>query len=206
MDGSCLGAAIRGADADENVFRGDLGIFHDDIEITALIKDAGIYELIFQIVLAAPAIFFQQLLVGICGVRIFVEILHVGVRRSVVQVEVILFHVFAMIAFMDCETEHAFFENGIVSIPESDGKAEILVTIANAGDAIFIPTVGTRAGVIVREIAPGVATLAVILANSAPSALRQERSPTIPVAFALLIHVQANTFASVVDGHGGLSN
>jgi hypothetical protein len=111
-----------------------------------------------------------------------------------------------MIAFMCGETEHAFFENGIVSIPESDGKAEILVTIAKTGDAIFIPTVGTRAGVIVREIAPGVATLAVILANSAPSALRQERSPTIPVAFALLIHVQANTFASVVDGHGVLSN
>jgi hypothetical protein len=111
-----------------------------------------------------------------------------------------------MITFMGSESEHAFFENRVVSIPESESKAEILVAIANTGNAIFIPTVGTRAGMIVREIAPGVAILAVILADGAPGALRQERAPTIPVALALLTHVQANTFASVVDGHGGLSN
>jgi len=143
VDGGNFRAAIRDIDADQNIFRCDLGILDDDIEIAALLEDAGVYQLEFPIESVASAVFFQELFVGIRGMRIFIEILHVGVRRSVIQVEVILLHILTMIAFVGGETEHALFENGVVSIPENERKAEILVTIADAGDAIFIPTVGT---------------------------------------------------------------
>ena len=60
------------------------------------------------------------------GVRIgrlgiLVEVLHVGMGRCVVEVEVILLDVLPMIAFAVSQPEEAFFENGILPIPQRQG-------------------------------------------------------------------------------------
>ena len=75
------------------------------------------------------------------------------------------------------------------------------MAVADAGDAIFIPAIGARAGVVVREIVPGVAIGAVIFADGAPGALGNKRTPAVPVPDPLVVHLQAIAFAGVVDVH-----
>ena len=62
-------------------------------------------------------------------------------RRRVVEIEVVLLHVLAMIAFVCVEAEHALFENGIARVPKGQREAQILMAIADAGDAVLIPPV-----------------------------------------------------------------
>ena len=48
------------------------------------------------------------------------------------------------------------------------------------GHAVLVPAVRARAGVVVREVVPGVAALRVVLAHGAPGALAQVRAPLVP--------------------------
>src|SRR6476661_8478292 len=57
----------------------------------------------------------------------------------------------------------------------------MLAPIADSGDAVLIPTVGSRPCSIVRQVFPRVAVRAVILADRAPCALAEVRAPTLPV-------------------------
>ena len=59
---------------------------------------------------------------------------------------------------------------------------------------------------IVGEISPCVTIPAVVLADSAPGALGQIRTPAVPVALALLIHTEANALKRFVNVHGDFSN
>ena len=40
------------------------------------------------------------------------------------------------------EAEEAFFQDRIMTVPERQGKADVLVTVTEAGEPVFIPTVG----------------------------------------------------------------
>ena len=55
------------------------------------------------------------------------------------------------------------------------------MAIADAGEAVFVPAVGARPRVVVREVVPGRAVRAVVLAHRAPGALAQIRPPALPV-------------------------
>ncbi len=73
--------------------------------------------------------------------RIFVQILHVRVRRRRIEIEVILLHILAMVAFVARQAEHAFFEDGVALIPESKRKAKQLTAVGDAGDSVLVPAV-----------------------------------------------------------------
>ena len=60
----------------------------------------------------------------------------------------------------------------------------------DAGDAVLAPAIGAAAGVVVREVVPGVAVRAVVLAHRAPLALAQVRPPRLP---ALAVRVLGQT-------------
>src|SRR5580658_601895 len=184
-EGGRLGAAVHDRDLDEDVFDIGFRVFDENVEISVFVEYSGVEQLVFWIVSAAAAIFFQQLGIRKCSLRIFVQILHVGMRGSAVEVEVTFFYVLAVIAFFSGEAEESLFEDGIALIPQRDGEANQLAAIADSGEAIFIPAVGSRAGVIVGEIFPGVAVGAVVFADSAPGALAEVGSPALPVAFAV---------------------
>jgi len=154
VDGGNFRATIRDIDADQNIFRCDLGILDDDIEIAALLEDAGVYQLEFPLESVASAVFFQELFVGIRGMRIFIEILHVGVRRSAVEVEVIFFDVLAVVTFAAREAEDALLQDWVFLVPQRKGKADALVTVANAGDSFFVPAVRFGASGIVGDEVP----------------------------------------------------
>jgi len=98
------------------------------------------------------------------------------VSRRAVEVEVVFLDVLAVVAFVAGRAEDPLFQDGIAPIPQRQGKADVLVTVADAGDAVFVPAVRPRAGMIVGEIFPGGPIRAVVLADRAPGAFAEVRS------------------------------
>src|SRR5947209_15314549 len=68
------------------------------------------------------------------------------------------------------------------------------MAVADAADSVFIPAIGARARVIVRQIVPGRAICAVVFAHSAPRALTQIRSPTFPMRCPLARSLKPSLF------------
>src|SRR5262249_6087459 len=100
-----------------------------------------------------------------------VEILHVGMRRGAVQVEVVLLHILTVVALAVGQPKQPLLQDRILSVPERHSKAEPLFFIRNAGQAVLAPTVSARMRLLVAEVIPRIAILAVILPHSAPLAL-----------------------------------
>jgi hypothetical protein len=111
-----------------------------------------------------------------------------------------------VIAFRSSKPKQPFLQKRITTVPKCDGKTQKLVPVADTGYAVFVPAIGTRTGVVVREIAPRVTTSAVILAHRSPSTLRKEWAPTVPVIFFLLDQKQTNALGGVVDAHWGFAH
>ena len=170
MERRRIGATVDDGDANQDVVRIVLGVLDEDIEVAVLIEDAGVHQLIFGLQPRAMTIDFQQPRVRKFQLRIFVQALHVGVRGSGIQVIVIFFDVLAVIALRAAQAEEALLQNGIASIPEGECKTEALVIVTDAGDPVFGPAIGTRAGVVVGEIIPGRSISAVIFSRIAPRA------------------------------------
>src|SRR5262249_20071671 len=137
--------------------------------------------------------------VGIFRLRILVQILHVGMRGRGVQVEVILFHVFAVIAFIAGKTEEPLFKDGVASVPKRKREAHALVAVADSRQPILVPAISPRPGLLMRKILPGLAVSAVVFANGAPSPLAHVRPPALPVSAAIVRLLQAHFFF----GHEG---
>ena len=176
-----LRSTIGDGDLDQNVFNIRFRVFHDDIEVAVVVENSGVEQFEFRLVFSAAAVFFDQSPIWELRLRVLVQILHVRVRRRAVKVKVIFLDVFAVIAFVTCQAENALFENRVTLVPQRDSKAEELSAVADASEAIFIPAVCARAGLIVREVFPCVAIRTVVFANRAPGALAKIWSPTLPV-------------------------
>jgi len=137
----------------------------------------GVDQLEFRIVPAALAVANDNLLVRVCLLRVFVQVLHVRVSRGTVEVEVILLDVLAMIAFAVGQPEHALLEDRVVAVPQRQRETQALPVVTDTGNAVLAPAVGARARLIVTEVIPGISVLAVVLADSAPLPLAQVRAP-----------------------------
>ena len=84
--------------------------------------------------------------------RIFIEHFHVAVSRGIIQIEVILLYVFPVISFAVSESEEPLLENRVVAIPQRQRKAKPGFFVANAGQTVFAPSVGTRTCVIMWKV------------------------------------------------------
>jgi hypothetical protein len=80
-----------------------------------------------------------------------------------------------MISLGPRDAEEPFFEHFIILVPEGKSKAETLVVIADACDAIFSPSVRPRARMLVGKVCPGVAIPRVVFPNGG---LENERHGT----------------------------
>src|SRR5207244_3686759 len=77
------------------------------------------------------------------------------------------------------------------TVPQREPEAEQQVVVAKPADPVLTPAVGAAARMIVREIFPGIAVFAVILAHRAPLALAEIRSPSSPMlAVSYLLEAQ----------------
>jgi hypothetical protein len=65
-------------------------------------------------------------------------------RRRTIEVKIILFDIFSVIALVSGKTEITLLKNGVLAVPESQGETEPLAGITDAEDAILSPAVGAR--------------------------------------------------------------
>src|SRR5215469_7218114 len=93
---------------------------------------------------AATPVFLHQPGIGKLQLGILIEKLHVGVRGCGIEIEVVFLYVFSVVTFISSEPEQTFFQDGIVAVPKGQSKADQLMPIANAAQAVLPPTVGPR--------------------------------------------------------------
>ena len=187
-------------DLHEDVVGAALGVLHEDVEVPVVVEDARVEELVLHVVAVAPAVRLHQVGVGIGRLRVLVEVLHVRVGRRAVEVEVVLLHVLAVVPLAVGQSEEPLLEDRVLPVPQRQRKAEALLVVGDAGQPVFAPAVGARAGLIVGEEIPGVAVLAVILADRSPLALAEVGPPFLPVDLLLASLLQSCGFG----GHGCL--
>ena len=180
VEWSRLGAAVVNAQAHHDVLRVLLGILDFDVEVPVIVEDARVEEFVLRALAVSGLVLPHQLLVGELALGVLVEPLHVRVSGQVVEVEVVLLHVLAVVSLAGHHAVEAFLEERILLVPEGEGEAEHLIPVADAGESVLTPTVGLGPGLGVREIGPGVSVARIVLADRAPGALRNVRAPVPP--------------------------
>ena len=159
----------------------------EHVEIAIFVEDARIEQFVFEILIAPARVLSHQVFVGEARLGIFVEHLHVAVRRRAVEVEIVFLDILAVIALRAGQAEQPLLQDRIMSIPERQREAEILVAVANSGESILVPAIGAAASVVVREVRPGAAIVAVVFADSSPGALTEVRPPVFPVGLLIAV-------------------
>jgi hypothetical protein len=129
-----LRTEVARRNSNQNVFRIGFGVFDERVKVPIIIKRPGIEEFVFEFFTRAAPVCFYQIPIRKFPLGIFVEILHVGVCRCAVHIEVVLLDVFAVIAFTVREAEEALFQDWVLTIPQRHGKAETLLIVGNTRD------------------------------------------------------------------------
>src|SRR5262249_14298088 len=73
-------------------------------------------------------------------------------------------------------------------------KTESLMVVGDAGQAVLAPAVGARTGLVVAEVVPGVAPLAVVLPHGPPLTLTEVGPPLLPGDFLNACLLEADVF------------
>ena len=134
--------AIVHGDPDEDVFRAFLGVFDKHVKVAVVVKYAGVEQLVLELFPRSSPVGFDQVPVGILPLRVLVEVLHVGVRRRAVEVEVVLLDILAMVRLAVGEPEQALFQDRVALVPQRQRKAQPLLVIAESAEPVLAPPVG----------------------------------------------------------------
>lgn len=111
-------------------------------------------------------------------------------RRRRIQIIIIFFNVFAVVALVIGQAEESLFEPIILAIPQTQREAELRLIVADSGDTILAPPIGPRHGLLVRKIIPAIAISAIILANRSLLTFAEVRPPQQPILFPLPVFIQ----------------
>jgi hypothetical protein len=181
MQRRCLGPAVADRDAHLQVLRIDLGVLDEHVEVAVLVEDAGVDQLVVRRRAIAAPILLDEVAVRERRLRVLVEHPHERVRRRGVQVEVVLLDVLAVVALVAGQAEQALLEDRIAAVPQREGEAQLLATIGDAREPVFVPPVGACAGVVVGQIFPGGTMRAVVFADRSPRPIADVRAPALPM-------------------------
>src|SRR4051794_34210186 len=122
-------------------------------------------------------------------------------RRRAVQVVVVLLHVLAVVALGAGEAEQPFLQDRVGAVPEGQAEAEQTLVVGDAQQAVLVPAIDARAGVLMREVVPGAAVGRVVLADGAPLALGQVGAPAVPGGALVARRFEAGAFGVAVGNH-----
>ena len=175
-----LRRAVVHGDAAQDVFGRRLRVLHLDVEVASLVEDARIDQLVLQIVPRPGPVHRHEVVVGELGLRVLVEPALVAVRREVVDVEVVLLDVLTVVALGIRQAEQTLLQDRVPLVPQRERQAQPLLVVADPGEAVLTPPVRAGPRLVMAEIGPGVAAIAVVLANRAPLALAQVGPPGAP--------------------------
>src|SRR5215510_1796249 len=82
MESSSFGTSIVYSYANQNVVRSSLRIFEKHVEVSIVVEDPCVEQLVFELMTRTPRIRFHNIAVRVLPLRILVEVLHVIVRGS----------------------------------------------------------------------------------------------------------------------------
>ena len=197
---------------------------HEDIPVPILSERVRVQNLILGSVTVAVLVHANELLVRIRLLRILVQVLHVRVGRGGVEVVVELLDVLAMVPLVSSHAEEPLLEDMVPSVPERQREAQTLVVVGDTTEAVLAPTIDTRPGVVVGEVAPCIAVRRVVLADGGlcvcavkrslgggteskgkknathPLPVAQVGPPTLPVSLLAAVLVEAEALRAVVVG------
>ena len=105
---------------------------------------------------------------------IFIKVLHVRVR------EIVILDVLPVIGLAVGQAVHPLLEDRVLAVPQGERKAQSLLVVADTGEAVLAPVIGARPGLIMSEVVPRIAVLAIVLADRALLALAKIRPPLPP--------------------------
>ena len=103
-----------------------------------------------------------------------------------------------MVALAIVQAEQPLLEDRVLAVPQCEGKAQPLVIVTETGETILTPMIGTRSRLIVREIIPRIAVLAIVLANRSPLSLAEVGPPLLPGHTLLARLIKAHLFCCFV--------
>src|SRR6185503_14865072 len=150
MQRGTIRTAVRDGDLYENILGRVFRVFDEHVEIAAFVEYARIEQLVFEVVTAPTGVRLRQIIIGKRRLRVLVEIFHIRMGRRRIEIEVVFLDVLPVIPLAIGETEQSFLENRVLPIPERYRKAEALAVVANPGEPILAPAIGSRARLIVR--------------------------------------------------------
>src|SRR5262245_55334595 len=102
----------------------------------------------------------DELVIRVGQLRILIQVFHIGMGRVAINLELILLHILAVVAFAIGQTKQTLFDNRVLTIPQGQGKAELLLIIRNSGQTVLAPTIGAGTSLVVAEVVPGIAGIA----------------------------------------------
>ncbi len=153
-----------------------------DHPVAVVVECAGVEELVLRLVLVAPGILGDEIAVGKGPLRIVVPPAIPRVTRQRIQIPPVVLGVLTVVALRTGQPEHPLLQDGVVAVPQRQPETEPLLDVGEPGHPVLPPPVGTRSGVIVGEVRPGIAVGAVVLTNRPPLTFAQIRPPPVPVA------------------------
>src|SRR6266496_4975930 len=122
MNRGGLRPSIANSDLDQEILRSVLGVLHEYVKVAITLEDAGVEQLILHVAPVAALIGVDQVAVGKGSLRIFVQVLHVGVSGGAIQIEVIFLDVFPVIAFAVGVFDHPTLQNEIYTLSLREGQ------------------------------------------------------------------------------------
>ena len=105
---------------DQNISRRCLRVLDEHVEVAVVVEDSRVEQLVFHVIAPALLVCLHELAVGVRALRVLVQVLHVRMRWRRVEIEVVLLHVLAVVAFAVRETEQAFLDDRIFAVPERE--------------------------------------------------------------------------------------
>ena len=103
-----------------------------------------------------------------------------------------------MVALAIVQAEQPLLEDRVLAVPQREGEAQPLVVVTETGETILTPMIGSRSRLIVREIIPCIAVLAVVLADRAPLAFAKVGASLLPRHPLLTRLVEAYLFCGFI--------
>src|SRR5437660_1577542 len=139
-----------------------------------------------------------------CLLGILVQILHVRVGGSAVEVKVVFLYILAVIALAVGDSKQTFLQDRIPTVPQSYRKAKLLLVIRDPSQTVFSPSISARACLVVGEVVPCIPVLAVVLTNCAPLPFTEIWPPFSPWNSCVAHFVQTSLLISFRPGSRGL--
>src|SRR5436305_781984 len=92
----------------------------------------------------------------------------------------VVLDVLTVVALAVAQPERTLLQDRVTAVPEGERQAEPLGGVTDATEPVLAPPEDARARMVEGEVGPGVAVAAVVLADGAPRARRDVRTPVAP--------------------------